>query len=280
MVAGLRLERRIGVLDLGARRPPDAPPPAYEPLVELQCCDVIGVEADPAECRRLSSQAQAEGRPERFVAAVVGRGDERVLHECEMPSRSSLYEPDHRIASLFNAFDDGSRVVGRRRAATRQVDELVEPGEIDLLCMDLQGAELDALAGAKRVLQDALFVHTEVKFIAQYHGQPLFGDVDQTLRKSGFAFHTFTGFGSRCLAPLAPSGDPLNGLNQWLWADAVYVRGLVDLLELPDQALLRTAIVAHAVYESYDLAHFALAELDRRHGMHSAPEYASQLESG
>ncbi len=60
---------------------------------------------------------------------------------------------------------------------------------IDVLKLDLQGYELQALKGAEGLLDRTHIIITEVEFIAMYDGQPLFGDVDTYLRSKGFALH-------------------------------------------------------------------------------------------
>jgi FkbM family methyltransferase len=57
---------------------------------------------------------------------------------------------------------------------------------IDLIWMDLQGAELLALQSAGRVLDNVRYVYTEVSHRPLYHGQCLFDDVDGFLTARGF----------------------------------------------------------------------------------------------
>jgi len=60
-------------------------------------------------------------------------------------------------------------------------------GELDFIKIDTQGSELFILEGAEKTLQKNVFgIEVEVEFIDIYEGQPLFGDVDNFLRKRGF----------------------------------------------------------------------------------------------
>ena len=52
----------------------------------------------------------------------------------------------------------------------------------DLLWMDLQGAELMALRGARETLRSVKVIHIEVSFRPMYVGQALFWDIDDYLR--------------------------------------------------------------------------------------------------
>jgi FkbM family methyltransferase len=59
-------------------------------------------------------------------------------------------------------------------------------GEIDLLKLDLQGYELEALKGCGSLLQHIKTITAEVEFVPLYDGQPLFADIDSFLRSHGF----------------------------------------------------------------------------------------------
>lgn len=71
------------------------------------------------------------------------------------------------------------------------------PGRtIDLLWMDIQGAEVSALLGAGELLGSVKVIHTEVEFLDVYAGQPLFWDVWRFLRRRGFVLAGFTELGT------------------------------------------------------------------------------------
>lgn len=53
----------------------------------------------------------------------------------------------------------------------------------DLLWLDLQGAEVRALQGARSILPRVKIIHVEVMFRPMYLGQPLFWDVHRLLRQ-------------------------------------------------------------------------------------------------
>ena len=101
-------------------------------------------------------------------------------------------------------------------------------------------------------------IHTKVKFVEMYKNQPLFADVDRFLRSQGFQFHTFPNYGSRCFKPLVTEGNINKGLNQRLWADAVYVRDFMALDKLPAGKLVKMAVILNDVYQSFDLCYVVL----------------------
>ncbi len=56
----------------------------------------------------------------------------------------------------------------------------------DLLWMDLQGAELLALKGANKILKDVKIIHLEISFREMYHGQCLYWELDDFLKRNNF----------------------------------------------------------------------------------------------
>ncbi len=85
-------------------------------------------------------------------------------------------------------------------------EEDIDGRQVDILKLDVQGAELQALYGAKKLLQDVRVVYLEVSFVPIYKDCPLFGEVDAFLSARGFR---------RCA--VYPSDQPQN------WGDALYV---------------------------------------------------------
>lgn len=68
----------------------------------------------------------------------------------------------------------------------RLEDVMQGNNEIDLLKLDLQGYELEALKGCGRLLERIKIITIEIEFVALYDGQPLFGDIDVFLRAHEF----------------------------------------------------------------------------------------------
>jgi FkbM family methyltransferase len=64
---------------------------------------------------------------------------------------------------------------------------------IDLLHMDIQGAELSALKGAEALLKQkrVALIYCEVEFYPLYRGQPLIWDVGRHLDALGYKFYSF-----------------------------------------------------------------------------------------
>lgn len=78
---------------------------------------------------------------------------------------------------------------------------------VDILKLDIQGAELLALYGARELLRSVKAIFLEVCFVPIYKDAPLFAEVDQFLREAGFHRRA-----------VYPSDQPHN------WGDALYVK--------------------------------------------------------
>jgi len=66
---------------------------------------------------------------------------------------------------------------------------------IDLLWMDIQGAELMALKGLKKKISSVKIIHLEVEFMEIYHSQPLFDEIKNHLINNNFRFVGFSAKG-------------------------------------------------------------------------------------
>ena len=66
---------------------------------------------------------------------------------------------------------------------------------VDIVWMDIQGAELMALKGAGDKIRNVKIIHTEVEFFEIYKDQPLFFEIKKYLNSKGFLLGYFTSFG-------------------------------------------------------------------------------------
>jgi hypothetical protein len=93
------------------------------------------------------------------------------------------------------------------------LDGLVASGEVrapDLIKLDVQGYELEALRGAAKALRSATAVICEVSFRRLYENQALFPDVLAFLGEQGFQLRAF--------------GSSLNPGEALVQADALFVK--------------------------------------------------------
>jgi hypothetical protein len=58
----------------------------------------------------------------------------------------------------------------------------------DVVKLDLQGYELEALKGGERVIAGAKALCIETSYVELYEGQPLFGDIHEWLQRRGWVY--------------------------------------------------------------------------------------------
>jgi FkbM family methyltransferase len=248
----------------------------FEPLVAQSLCSVVGFEPNERNCQQRNLTARPH---QRYLPYAIADGRTRTFYECENPLHSSLYRPNTPVLEHFN--EGPIRVVNECQLETRRLDDIPDLGVVDYMKLDIQGAELEAIANGSRVLQDTLVIHTEVEFVAIYEGQPLFGDVDVELRKQGFLLHRMDGIVGRSMRPLMANNNPEAPLSQLLFAEhVVYVKNFMNFGSLPAESLLKLAIILHELYRSVDLAAVALRHYDRLTGSNIQQAYIGRLISG
>jgi FkbM family methyltransferase len=163
---------------------------------------VIWVEADPEVAARLAVAVEPFGH--RAIQAVISDrdGDYADFFVASNDGRSSslLTMNTHRQQHPEIV------VTGAIRLRTTTIDSLCERGgidRVDLITMDLQGAELLALRGGARSVESTRYIYTEVNVDDLYTGCPRIEALDAYL--GGF---------TRLETALTPYG----------WGDAFYLR--------------------------------------------------------
>lgn len=254
----------IQIVNVGASEMPGISEP-YEKLIDLGFAELTGFEPNSAELAKLRSDPRR-----RFLPQVVGAGEPATFYETNHPWTGSLFEPDRSIVDRFVNLGVISEVQARHAVSTHKLDDLVPA--MDFLKIDVQGAELDVMKGAVRLLRDCVAIHIEVEFLPLYRNQPLFGDVDAFLRGQGFFLHTIHSAMGRCLLPFIVNDNPNKRTNQVLWGDVVYVRDFRQFTQMPSGQLRKLAVILNDMYGSADFCLQILMELDRREG--TSLEYA------
>jgi hypothetical protein len=91
------------------------------------------------------------------------------------------------------------------------LDTAIADARIDVMKVDVQGAEAEVLEGGQEVLRRTACVIVETPFSPQYEGGSTFTDARPLLEQAGLAFHRFT---------YLHYGEQ----GTLLWTDAVFVR--------------------------------------------------------
>ncbi len=248
--------RPTAIVDVGAN-PIDGDPP-YKAMLAAGLCEVTGFEPQPDALARLE---KAKGPRERYLPYALGDGSARTLNVCELPGMTSLLVPDPARLALFNLFPIWGTVKQQIPVTTRKLDDIAEIAHLDFLKMDVQGAEREVLAHGRAKLADTVVIQTEVSFVPLYQGQPVFGEMDLSLRELGFLPHCVTGTKIWPIAPMVVGDAPNRGIRQLLETDMVYVRDFTRPQNMSAEQWKHLALVAHHCYGSYDLVLKAIITL-------------------
>jgi FkbM family methyltransferase len=256
---------RLTVIDVGARRPADEAD-AHRALVESGRATVVGFEP-------LEGGAGVRRRDGWTVLPrAVGDGSRRTFHETVWGPSSSLYEPDLDVMGDLDGLTGTCEVRARREIDTVCLDDAlagVVDGPVDLLEIDVQGAELDVLRGAKRTLGDTLVVHAEAALHPLYRDQPLLADVLAFLRDAGFDL-----FDLPRLERYRYAGtDGRHPARRLVRVDTSFIPDRATLDGLDEARTLRLAWVMHDLYAAVDFVAWLLARFDGRTGTGYAGAY-------
>jgi len=252
-------QRLTAVVDVGAN-PIDGDAP-YKTMLSRRHCTVTGFEPQPEGLTSLNAR---KSDLEIYLPYVIGDGSPATLHVAVVPGMTSLFEPNMAVLKWFNGFAEWATVKEKLPVTTRRLDDLPEIAALDMLKIDVQGAEVSVFKGGRERLSRAVAVHTEVCFLSLYKGQPLFGEIDLELRSLGLIPHHIDHVNRRTILPAYDPSAPNSALNQVLFADIVYIRDFTKAEAMDDEQLKHLAIIAYACYGSFDLAAHCLFRLAER----------------
>lgn len=252
----------IKILDIGTRFIEDDPPIYYE-LIKFNECDILAFDRDESACTSLLTP---ETNNTIYIKkAALGSGKKETLHIRALPSCSSMLEPNFDVLSNYSTLSHFYEITSKLDIQTEKMDNVCAEFKPQILKIDTQGYELEALKHSEKTLESLLAIHIETGFVEKYKNQPLFRYVNLFLNKHGFQFHFFTGYGTRSPKGIMTNEDPLAGINQWLWADTVYFKSLNNKIYSDNcKKLIELAKIFHYCYESYDHAAHCLHLYDKK----------------
>lgn len=234
---------RFTLLDIGARDADNDPRWLGLPPERMR---LYGFELDEEGCAAMTRSMSAGGREARFFPyGLWGRAERRDFHHSlGHPGSSSLFPFNFEVFDRWKIFDGkGVRNEGQFMRPVQQIPvELStldrwraeqDVASVDFMKLNVQGAELEILRAGETVLPEVMGLLTEVAFVENYAGRPLFADIDAWLRGRGFTFFEF-------ISPLtvgrnasAVSTRLLPGFHHWhgqrVESHALYLRDPVAL---------------------------------------------------
>lgn len=264
----VNLTKQVGLvaLDVGARKGINTD---LLPLAEGINC--YGFEPDQEECVRLNKRSPQPWKSVSYIPMALGQQTGSFyLNLYRQRGCSSKLHAHQNIGKAFSREEyfihDGTVSV-----PTAKLDDVLEEYQIRspaFMKIDVQGMEVEVFQGSKRALSESLVgIRSEVGFIPLYDRQPLFKEVDQTLRPYGFVptrfleVHEWRRTTRFKLPRLGPNPMPYSK-GQIVHGDLLY---LLQPEALPAEnddeirRLIRLALIAVC----YDLLDYALAVFER-----------------
>lgn len=254
----------FSILEIGALPVKGQAEPFHQLLDIFPGSRITAFEVDKNVCDELNREAKPGMR---FFPVALGRTEEqRPFYETNHPMCSSLYMPNEKLISLYNGMDV-AMLKSVSTIQTTSMDRFIQEhdlGSVDFIKIDIQGAELDVFRGGINTLRDVLAIVSEVEFVHHYVDQPLFGDVCAFLAENDLMFHKFIGMAGRSLKPIVIANDPFFP-TQHMWSDALYIRDVFAIPDLPSGKLLKLGMLAF-LYRSPDVTFQCFKRYDERHG--------------
>lgn len=246
----------INLVDIGAANFEGG---RWRPFLNL--LNIIGFEPQPKEFAKLGK------KPGRswINAAIAGRKEKRDFYVTKYWSNCSLLRPNPELTTHLDTVD-GFDVVKTVEIECLSLDEALQQQNIDpdILKVDTQGSEHEIMQGAPAALQRLVAIEVEVEFCELYQQQPLFGDVDRSLREAGFILLDLGNF--LYLKPRS-YGEVGGAKGRLVSCDALYVRdpraGAERLAEQGERKLY-SALACFLAYGYPELGLVLLSEIRAR----------------
>lgn len=255
-----RLPEQIHAVDIGAAA--IAEKPIYLPLLESGLAHLSAFDGDD---RQSGHAKEAFGNETRFYSDFVYDGSVQTAYIASPQSgMTSLLPPDPAALKFFNGFTQFGTVHETVKVQTKTLDSITDLPNIDLLKMDVQGAELTILRNGLTKLKSCIAIQLEVSFMCLYQNQPAFGELDSWLREKGFSPHCFLDVKRWSISPTVFQGDFRIPGNQLLEADIVYIKNPLLLDLFSDAELKKLTAVADQCLKSVDLCVHLIRELEAR----------------
>lgn len=152
----------------------------------LSGANVISFEPLPEVAAIFQKVFSDDSAVKLHVAAIGEKAENKLIHLSARDDSSSLLE----IGEAQSSFFPGTHEVGTLEVQVGTLDDFVTKEKIvrpAMLKLDVQGFELQALAGCKSLIGNFDYVYCECSFVELYKNQKLAGEVINYLNTLGFA---------------------------------------------------------------------------------------------
>lgn len=189
---------------------------------------IYWIEVQPDLVRELRKHLNPK-RNKIIEAAVWGEsGIEMQFNRMTNSQSSSLFD-----LGKHSHYYPKIQLMDKVQVTTKRIDSLLDIDEqFELVNLDLQGAELEALKGMGKIIDTVKWIYTEVNWSELYKGCALIQDLDAFLDREGFV-------------RIATYREPFVG-----WGDALYIRREL-VKDLSQSKIVKWRIISLAKKELY-----------------------------
>ncbi len=248
MAAELALGRRTEVLDIGAN-PLDEP--VYTPLLKTGLCSVQGFEPQPDAFAKLQA---SKGELETYHPYAVGDGNTANFNIYGQSGLSSVFELDMESIEFLGRSKRAARLLDKFEVKTHRLDDIPELRHPDLLKIDVQGAEVMICESGPTLLKDVMAVVTELRYYPLYRDEQLLDGQVSALGRLGLIYHKALFTKGKMIANSCQDRLRTRALrSQAIDGDVVFVRDLRKPDRIKSSSIGHLALLADAVFQSYDL---------------------------
>jgi len=238
----LSVEERFVVLDAGAREAFGDP---RWRVFDKKRVRLFGFEPDAKEVEALNREAAHLGVDYQYYASALWSQQGHATYIANRsPGGGSFFEQNldltdrwkfENVEAKFLARDI-FHPLGKEDWVVTSVDAWASENaivDVDFMKLNVQGAELEILKGAGKLLSRVTGIMVEMSFVESYKNRPFFSDIDSFLRAQNFTFFDFIGHHliGRARSPITatqtPGLYPLHG--QLIEGHGIYFRDPIDM---------------------------------------------------
>lgn len=187
----LRRDMQPTIVDVGAARGESG----TLALSAFPEATIYSFEPVPTEYAALELRAKSHAKWSTFPFALGSTTERRDMVVCDgLMQASSFFTPADLTAQAWPEYDFAKRSSVRVEVTT--LDAFAESqgiSQVDILKLDVQGAELEVLEGGAKTLQRTKYVIAEVAFQRMYEGGCLVSDVLSFLHDRGKVLRALSG---------------------------------------------------------------------------------------
>ncbi len=192
--------------------------------------------------------------PDLQMTYAVGDGNTANFNIYGQSGLSSVFELDMESIEFLGRSKRAARLLDKFEVKTHRLDDIPELRHPDLLKIDVQGAEVMICESGPTLLKDVMAVVTELRYYPLYRDEQLLDGQVSALGRLGLIYHKALFTKVKMIANSCQDRLRTRALrSQAIDGDVVFVRDLRKPDRIKSSSIGHLALLADAVFQSYDL---------------------------